>query len=140
MKLARLAAQNGEIPVGAVVVYEGRAIGSAANEKEASRDPTAHAEILAIRRATAAIGSWRLSEATLYVTLEPCPMCAGALVQARLKRLVYGAADRKGGAVESVLNVLDPHLWNHRVDVVAGILEEECQAVLKNFFLNRRMT
>jgi len=140
LKLARLAAQNGEIPVGAVVVYEGRAIGSAANEKEASRDPTAHAEILAIRRATAAIGSWRLSEATLYVTLEPCPMCAGALVQARLKRLVYGAADRKGGAVESVLNVLDPHLWNHRVDVVAGILEEECQAVLKNFFLNRRMT
>lgn len=135
---AKIAFAQGEVPIGAVVVHEGEVIAKAHNEKELRQDPTAHAEVLAVQRATQALGVWRLSEATLYVTLEPCPMCAGSLVQARLKTLVFGAADLKGGAVGSVTNVLDVNRWNHRVEVVAGILEEECAQILKDFFRKLR--
>ncbi|AFL98510.1 MULTISPECIES: tRNA adenosine(34) deaminase TadA [Desulfitobacterium] len=135
---ARIAFEYGEVPIGAVVVHDNQVIAKAHNEKELRQDPTAHAEVLAVQRATQALGVWRLSEATLYVTLEPCPMCAGSLVQARLKTLVFGAADLKGGAVGSVTNVLDVNRWNHRVEVVAGILEEECSQILKDFFRKLR--
>ena len=135
---ARLAFAEGEVPIGAVVVHNQQVIAKAHNEKELRQDPTAHAEVLAVQRATQALGAWRLSEATLYVTLEPCPMCAGALVQARLKTLVFGAADLKGGAVGSVTNVLDVNRWNHRIEVVAGVLEEECSQILKEFFRKLR--
>ncbi|TWH59004.1 tRNA-adenosine deaminase [Desulfitobacterium sp. LBE] len=135
---AEIAFAQGEVPIGAVVVHKGEIIAKAHNEKELRQDPTAHAEVLAVQRATQALGVWRLSEATLYVTLEPCPMCAGSLVQARLKTLVFGAADLKGGAVGSVTNVLDVNRWNHRVEVVAGILEEECAQILKDFFRKLR--
>ncbi|ACL18079.1 tRNA adenosine(34) deaminase TadA [Desulfitobacterium hafniense] len=135
---AEIAFAQGEVPIGAVVVHKGEIIARAHNEKELRQDPTAHAEVLAVQRATQALGIWRLSEATLYVTLEPCPMCAGSLVQARLKTLVFGAADLKGGAVGSVTNVLDVNRWNHRVEVVAGILEEECAQILKDFFRKLR--
>lgn len=135
---AEIAFAQGEVPIGAVVVHKEEVIAKAHNEKELRQDPTAHAEVLAVQRATQALGIWRLSEATLYVTLEPCPMCAGSLVQARLKTLVFGAADLKGGAVGSVTNVLDVNRWNHRVEVVAGILEEECAQILKDFFRKLR--
>ena len=131
---AQRAFEQGEVPIGAVIVKNGELIASAYNEKEMKNDPTAHAEILAIQRASEVLGSWRLSEATLYVTLEPCSMCAGAIVQSRIKQLVYGAADLKGGATGSVLNVLDTTLWNHKVDIVADVLEEECSNILKSFF------
>lgn len=138
LEQAKIAYDLGEVPIGAVVVIDNKVLALAHNEKEQRQDPTAHAEIIAVQRATEKLGAWRLSEATLYVTLEPCPMCAGALVQARLKTLVYGASDIKGGAVGSVMNVLDFSRWNHRVEVVAGVLEEECSAILKNFFRMRR--
>ena len=135
---AQIAFELGEVPIGAVVVQGDKVIALAHNEKEQRQDPTAHAEILAIQRATEVLGSWRLSDATLYVTLEPCPMCAGAIIQARLQQLVYGAADLKGGAAGSVMNVLDITRWNHRVEVIAGIMEEECSQLLKDFFMKRR--
>ncbi|HWQ88887.1 MAG TPA: tRNA adenosine(34) deaminase TadA [Desulfitobacteriaceae bacterium] len=138
LQQARIAFAQGEVPIGAVVVHNDKAIALAHNEKEQRRDPTAHAEILVLQRAAQHMGSWRLSEATLYVTLEPCPMCAGALIQARLPKLVFGAADSKGGAVGSVMNVLDVNKWNHRVEVIAGILEEECAQILKEFFVRLR--
>lgn len=138
LEQAQIAYDLGEVPIGAVMVQDNKVLALAHNEKELRQDPTAHAEVLAIQRATEELGAWRLSEATLYVTLEPCPMCAGSLVQARLKSLVYGAADLKGGAVGSVMNVLDANRWNHRVEVVAGILEEECSSILKDFFRKRR--
>ena len=135
---AELAFAQGEVPIGAVIVQDGKILAEAHNEKELRSDPTAHAEILAIQRAAEILGSWRLSDASLYVTLEPCPMCAGAIVQARLKNLVYGTMDLKGGAVGSVENVLDFKLWNHRVNVTAGILEDECADILKRFFKRLR--
>ncbi|UWG97273.1 tRNA adenosine(34) deaminase TadA [Dehalobacter sp. DCM] len=142
MRFALEQAQNAfdqdEIPVGALIVHQGKILSLAFNEKEQTQDPTAHAEILAIQRAARKIGNWRLTDATLYVTLEPCPMCAGAIVQSRIKQLVYGATDAKGGAVESVMNVLNKNCWNHKVDVIAGILEEECAALLKTYFQNKR--
>ena len=135
---AKLAAAAGEVPIGAVIVRDAQVIARAHNEKEQNQDATAHAEILAIQRAAKALGTWRLSEATLYVTLEPCPMCAGAIIQARLKGLVFGASDSKGGAAGSVINVLDVNRWNHRVEVLAGILEEDCSLILKDFFRQKR--
>jgi tRNA(adenine34) deaminase len=138
LEQARQAFAQGEIPIGAVVVHHDKIIAAAHNEKEKRQDPTAHAEILAIRRAAKALETWRLSEATLYVTLEPCPMCAGAMIQSRVARLVYGAMDRKGGAVESVMNVLDFRCWNHRLEVVAGILEDDCTELLTSFFAGLR--
>ncbi|OLN34041.1 tRNA adenosine(34) deaminase TadA [Desulfosporosinus metallidurans] len=135
---AQMAFEQGEVPIGAVVVHHGRVIAAAHNEREQKNDPTAHAEVLAIQRAAEVLGSWRLTEASLYVTLEPCPMCAGAIMQSRIKQVVYGAMDLKGGATGSVMNVLDYNLWNHKVDIVAGILEKECSDMLKLFFSRLR--
>lgn len=130
---------TGDVPVGAVLLDpEGRVVASAGNEREATGDPTAHAEVLVLRRAAAVAGTWRLDGHTLVVTLEPCTMCAGALVLARVGRLVFGAYDPKAGAVASLFDVLrDPRL-NHRVDVRGGVLEAECSAVLLDFFASHR--
>ena len=135
---ARLAARHGDVPVGAVVIDQaGTALAAAGNEREIRHDPTAHAELLALREATRRLQSWRLTGLTLVVTLEPCTMCAGALVLARVARLVFGAFDPKAGAVSSLFDVLrDPRL-NHRVEVRGGVLEAECSALLKEFFADR---
>jgi tRNA(adenine34) deaminase len=135
---ARMAAMHGDVPVGAVVVDQtGHVLASAGNEREIRHDPTAHAEILVLREASRRMRSWRLTGLTLVVTLEPCTMCAGALVLARVARLVFGAFDPKAGAVSSLFDVVrDPRL-NHRVDVCSGILEAECGALLKDFFASR---
>lgn len=135
---ARAAGVRGEVPVGAVVVLEERIVGAAGNRTIADCDPTAHAEIVALRAAATAVGNYRLTGAALYVTIEPCAMCAGALVQARIARLVYGADDAKGGAVRSCLQVLDAGALNHRVAVTAGILADEAVALLQAFFAARR--
>jgi tRNA(adenine34) deaminase len=136
LDLARRAAAIGEVPVGAVV-YEsasGRILGEGFNRREADHDPMAHAEVFAIRAACRAIGDWRLNHCSLVVTLEPCPMCAGLIVNARLGRLVYGAADPRAGAVRSLFTLTtDPRL-NHRVEPVAGVLEDECAALIRDFF------
>jgi tRNA(adenine34) deaminase len=135
---ARMAAMHGDVPVGAVLVdQDGSALATAGNEREVRHDPTAHAEILVLREAARRVHSWRLTGLTLVVTLEPCTMCAGALVLARVARLVFGAFDPKAGAVSSLFDVVrDPRL-NHRVDVRSGILEAECSALLKKFFASR---
>ena len=121
-----------------VITLDGQVIARAHNRREELQDPTAHAEILAIREAAAKLRSWRLVGATIYVTLEPCPMCAGALVLARIGRLVYGAADPKSGAAGSVMNLVNHEVLNHRVSVTSGILEDECSALLKQFFSELR--
>jgi tRNA(adenine34) deaminase len=138
LRLARAAGETDEVPVGCVIVHNGRVIGRAHNQREVLGDPTAHAEMVAITQAAEAVGSWRLHGCTLYVTLEPCTMCAGAMILARLDRLVYGAADPKAGAVESVFRILDEPRLNHRVQVTRGLLAEECGAVLSEFFRARR--
>jgi len=135
---ARRAAEAGEVPVGAVVVLEGRVLASAANRTITEGDPTAHAEIVALRAAAKALGNYRLAGATLYVTLEPCAMCAGALVHARVARLVYGCDDPKVGAVNWCLHVLEHPMLNHRIDVSSGVLADECAALLREFFEARR--
>jgi tRNA(adenine34) deaminase len=135
---ARLAAEKGEVPVGAVIVHAGALIAKAHNQRETLQDPTAHAEILALTQAAEALGSWRLLDTTLYVTLEPCPMCAGALLQARVARLVFGAKDPKGGGCGSVWNLLEPGKVNHSVSVEAGVLAGECAELLQAFFQARR--
>jgi tRNA(adenine34) deaminase len=135
---ARAAEDDGEVPIGAVVVFRGRVIGRGRNRVEATQDPTAHAEIIAIGAASQALKSWRLDDATLYVTLEPCHMCAGAAVQARLSRLVYGARDPKAGACGSLAMVPQDLRLNHRVEVVSGVLAEECGTLLAQFFKKRR--
>jgi tRNA(adenine34) deaminase len=135
---ARAAEDDGEVPIGAVVVFRGRIIGRGRNRVEATQDPTAHAEIIAIGAASQALKSWRLDDATLYVTLEPCHMCAGAVVQARLARLVYGARDPKAGACGSLAMVPQDLRLNHRVEVVSGVLAEECGTLLAQFFKKRR--
>jgi tRNA(adenine34) deaminase len=138
LRQAELAAEAGEVPVGAVAVLGGRIVGRAGNQRELLKDPTAHAEMLVLTQAAAETGSWRLDGITLYVTLEPCAMCAGAMVLGRVKRLVYGAADPKAGACGSVLNVIDHPALNHRVPVEAGVLAGRCGAVLREFFAVRR--
>ncbi len=135
---ARAAAERGEVPVGAVVVAGGAIVARAGNRTIADCDPTAHAEIIALREAAAAVGNYRLVNATIYVTIEPCAMCAGAMIQARVARLVYGAEDPKAGAVRSCFSVLDHPKLNHRVEVTPGVLEEEAAAVLREFFAARR--
>jgi tRNA(adenine34) deaminase len=135
---AHLAFEKGEIPVGAVAVYQGRVIGRAHNGKETLKDPTAHAEILALRQAAAHRGGWRLIDVTLYCTMEPCPMCAGAMVQARLPRLVFGVDDPKAGAAGSVLDLLHSPLLNHTVSVTGGVLVPEVQELLAQFFAGLR--
>jgi tRNA(adenine34) deaminase len=135
---ARAAAEHGDVPVGAVVVRAGVVLAAAGNERELRQDPTAHAETIALRAAAAALGSWRLEETTVYVTLEPCVMCAGALVQARVERLVYGAPDGRAGAAYSLYNVpQDPRL-NHSVAITPGVLSGESTALLQAFFEGRR--
>jgi len=138
LRLAGEAGVRGEVPVGALVVYHGEVIAAAGNEKELRHDATAHAEMLALQRAVEHLGYWRLSDATLYVTLEPCPMCAGAMIQARLGRLVFGAADPKAGAAGSVLDILDHPGLNHQVKVKSGVLAEECGQLLTEFFTAKR--
>ena len=135
---AKKAYLKGEVPVGAVITLDGQVVARAQNRREELQDPTAHAEIWAIREAAAKLRSWRLVGATIYVTLEPCPMCAGALVLARIGRLVYGAADPKSGAAGSVMNLVNHEVLNHRVSVTSGILEDECSALLKQFFSELR--
>ena len=135
---ARAAAERGEVPVGAVVVVDDEIIARAGNRTIADCDPTAHAEVIALREASKRLGNYRLAGAALYVTIEPCAMCAGAMIQARIARLVYGAPDAKGGAVQSCFAVLDHPQLNHRVEVTAGVLSEDAAAVLKEFFAARR--
>jgi tRNA(adenine34) deaminase len=135
---AAQAAMRGEVPVGAVVLLGGQVIGAGSNARESAQDPTAHAEIVALRQAAARIGSWRLCGATLYVTQEPCLMCAGAIVNARVERLVYGCPNPKAGAVRTLYQVVEDVRLNHRVVVRAGVLAQECGALLTMFFENLR--
>ena len=138
LREAQASFAHDEVPVGCVVVHDGIVIGRGHNQTEGLQDATAHAEVLAIGAASNALGSWRLHECTMYVTLEPCAMCAGAIVLARLGRLVYGAADPKAGACGSVLDVIGERRLNHRVSVTNGILAEECGEILREFFRKRR--
>ena len=135
---ARRAAEIGEVPIGAVIVRDGEIIGRGHNRREIDRDPLAHAEILAIRQAAERVGGWRLTGCTRYVTLEPCAMCAGALVNARLGRLVFGATDPKAGFAGSLGNLAADRRLNHRVDITGGVLAEECGEILRVFFRKRR--
>jgi tRNA(adenine34) deaminase len=135
---AGLAFSEGEVPVGAVLAYNNTLIAKAHNTRESSKDPTAHAEILALRQGTIDNDSWRLNNMTLYVTKEPCIMCAGAMINARISRLVYGCKDEKGGGVDSLYQILSDKRLNHKVEVISGVLENECAALLKKFFQERR--
>ena len=135
---AKKAAAVGEVPIGAIIVYEGEIIARGYNQREQNGDPTAHAELVAIRAAAEIKKHWRLAGTTLYTTLEPCPMCAGAMVQARIERLVYGAADPKAGAAGSLMNLVQDLRLNHRLEVTTGVLQEECGQLLKDFFRERR--
>jgi tRNA(adenine34) deaminase len=138
LALAREAMTLGEVPVGAVVVRDGRVLSQAFNLRETLHDPTAHAERLALTLAGQSLGTWRLDRCTLFVTLEPCPMCAGAIVQARITEVVYGASDPKAGACRSLYRLLDDPRLNHRSSVRGGVMAEECGLVLSQFFLSRR--
>jgi tRNA(adenine34) deaminase len=138
IELARKSLDAEDVPVGALVVYEGRVIGRGYNQREKLQDPTAHAEMLALTAAAEYIGHWRLEDCTLYVTLEPCPMCAGALVQARVSRLVYGAPDDKGGACGSRYEITQDPRLNHQVETIAGVMAEPCAELLQAFFRRRR--
>ena len=138
LRLAAEAGESGGVPVGAVITLNGRIIAAASNPPPGNNDPTAHAEMLVIRDACQKLGRWRLSGTTLYVTIEPCPMCAGALVMSRVDRLVYGSPDYKAGAVESLFNITSHPALNHRLEVTAGIRQEECAAAMQAFFRKRR--
>ncbi len=138
LRQAAKAYEAGEVPVGAVVVRGGRVIARACNQVELLKDATAHAEMLALTAAEAAVGDWRLTDCTLYVTKEPCPMCAGAIVHVRLARVVFGAPDPKGGAAGGAMNLLQFPSLNHRCDITAGVRGEEARAMLKQFFLEQR--
>jgi tRNA(adenine34) deaminase len=135
---AERALEHDDVPIGALVVREGEVIGAGHNERELRNDPTAHAEMLALREASRALGSWRVLDSVLYVTLEPCAMCAGAMVLARVPRVVYGAADPKAGAAGSVMNVLAEPRFNHRPEIAGGLLADESAALLTDFFGSRR--
>jgi len=135
---AQLALEHGDVPVGALVVVDEEVIASAHNERELTQDPTAHAEVVAMRAASQKLNSWRVLNSTLYVTLEPCTMCAGAVVLARIPRVVYGTADPKAGACGSTINILNHSVLNHRPEVKGGVLQEECSSLLKAFFISRR--
>lgn len=135
---AKKAERIGEVPIGAIVVKEGEVIARAHNLRETVQQPTAHAEHIAIEKAAEAVGSWRLEDCTLYVTLEPCVMCSGAIVMSRIPRVVYGASDPKGGCSGSLMDLLQEPRFNHRAEVVSGVLENECEAILKSFFKQLR--
>ena len=136
---AGIAEENGDVPIGAVIVYQNQIIGKAYNQREQLKDPTAHAEIIALTQAAAFLESWRLHDCTIYVTLEPCPMCAGALVLARIERLVYGCDDPKTGAIKSLYNIVTDERLNHIIDVTSGVLAEECSGLLQHFFRRCRI-
>jgi tRNA(adenine34) deaminase len=138
LRQAQKACEAGEVPVGAIVVLAGKIIGRAHNQVELLNDATAHAEMLALTQAEAAVRDWRLTECDLYVTKEPCPMCAGALVHTRVRRVVFGCPDAAAGAAGSVINLLQMPTLNHRCEILAGILQNECAAILQNFFRKRR--
>lgn len=138
IRQAQIAKDNGDVPIGCVIVYEGQIIAKAYNQREQLNDPTAHAEIIGLTQAAEHIGNWRLHGCTIYVTLEPCPMCAGALVLGRLDRLVYGCGDPKTGAVKSLYNITTDDRLNHKLEVESGVLAEECSAMLSDFFAKRR--
>lgn len=135
---AKKAAQLGEVPIGAVIVKSGEIIASGYNLREKTNDPTNHAEIVAIRRASEKLGSWRLSSCTLVVTLEPCPMCAGAIVQSRIERVIFGASDPKAGCGGTLMNLLAEPRFNHQASVESGLLQDECAAMLRDFFRSLR--
>jgi len=136
---AQYAAALGEVPIGAIIVYQDRVIARAHNLRETSQNAITHAELMAIQHACDVIGSWRLEETTLYVTLEPCPMCAGAILQSRIPRVVYGARDRKAGCVDSLYHLLNDSRFNHECEVTEGVMAEECSALLTNFFKTLRI-
>ena len=138
LTLARQAGMLEEVPIGAVVFHEGEVVGEGFNTKETSNNPTAHAELNAIIDASKRLGRWRLHDCTLVVTLEPCPMCAGAIVNARLDRVVYGASDKKSGACRTLFKIADDPRLNHRCEIISGVLEEECIELLQDFFKIRR--
>jgi len=138
LRMATRALEAEEVPVGAVVVRAGRIIARASNQVELLKDATAHAEMLAITQAEAAIGDWRLNECDLYVTKEPCPMCAGALVHVRMRRVIFGCEDPRGGAAGGVMNLLQNPALNHRCDITSGVMREQCASLLQNFFRARR--
>ncbi len=138
LQQARLAPLIGEVPIGAVLVHQNEVIAAAHNYRERSQDPTAHAEMIVIRKAAEQFKTWRLTDTTLYVTLEPCPMCAGAIVQARITRLVFGAWDPKAGACGSILNIPEERRFNHRVQVAGGLFGQESRALLQEFFRAKR--
>ena len=140
LRQAQDALDHGDVPIGAVVVHDGEVIGAGHNERELRQDPTAHAELLALREASRALGSWRVLDSVLYVTLEPCAMCAGAIVLSRVPCVVFGCSDPKAGAAGSVIDVLDHPALNHRPAVSGGVLAEECAALLRAFFAARRQT
>jgi tRNA(adenine34) deaminase len=136
---AQRADENGDVPIGCIIVYDGIIIGKAHNQREQLTDPTAHAEMIAITQAAEYLQSWRLHGCTIYVTLEPCTMCAGAMVLGRIDRLVYGCRDPKTGACGSLYNIVQDERLNHRVEITAGVLEQECSAMLSDFFVRRRL-
>jgi len=135
---AKIAEENGDVPIGAVIVYKNQIIAKAYNQREQLQDPTAHAEIIALTQAAAARQNWHLNGCTMYVTLEPCPMCAGALVLSRMDRLVYGCDDPKAGACKSLYNIVTDGRLNHRLEVTSGVLQEQCREQLQGFFAQRR--
>jgi tRNA(adenine34) deaminase len=138
LEQARLAPARGEVPIGAVLVLDGQVLAQVHNFREVWQDPTAHAEVVAIREAATRLGTWRLTDTALYVTVEPCSMCAGAIIQSRISRLVFGARDPKAGACGSVFNLPDERRLNHRVQVVGGVMEQESQELMQTFFRNLR--
>ena len=138
LDLAVQAMEEDEVPVGAIITHGNKVVGAGWNQRESLNDPTAHAEMIAITQAAAAISSWRLENCTMYVTLEPCPMCAGAILQSRVSRVVYGATDPKAGAVDSLFRMLDDPRLNHRSDVTAGVMAADCGAILTHFFREKR--
>jgi tRNA(adenine34) deaminase len=138
LELARQAGKKGEVPVGAILVKDNTCVAAAHNLREQSGNPIAHAEMLVIQEASQKLGNWRLTDTTLYITLEPCPMCAGAIVLARIPKVVYATADPKAGAAGTIYNILQDERLNHQVELVSGILAEESSTLLKSFFKNRR--
>lgn len=140
IKQAKKAESIDEVPIGAVIVHNDKIIARAHNLRESKQNSIAHAEVIAIQKACKKLGSWRLENCTLYVTLEPCPMCSGAILQSRIKRVVYGAADPKGGCIESCMKMYEINGFNHYPDVTSGILKDECSELLKNFFKKKRET
>ena len=138
LREAKRAAEHGDVPIGCVIVLDGEIIGAAGNEREVRQSPLAHAEVLAIEQAAARMGSWRLLNTVLYATIEPCPMCAGAIVQARIPHLVYGAPDEKAGAAGTLYNICNDERLNHRVEITGGLLADESVALLRAFFQPRR--